>query len=326
MNWHKTNLCLILILCIIDVFLAITLYNTYKKTEFIPEALVEEAFENLSARGIHFDKEKTDTKKYQKSVYLYSSDLVYAEEMKAEAKESYTALISAIAHISGIPESSDPEQIQYFDIPGGTSVSVTDHNGKVLGSAIIEGMTGFEYTSADFDPTSLEKIIEKDRGYASCSAKPMNLPSSLISFFDKVYGGTVSGKAVHISEHDSGKVVTTILCADGIYVHNMILSFYIKSGKILYVSGDMFFSEPKKDTTVNITDGINILFNLPENTFGTVSVTSQHLEYALFETSRGNNYLVPAWIISYLSDDNDGKEEHIILNAITGNVLDRVIF
>ena len=33
MNWHKTNIALILILCIIDVFLAITLYNTYKKTQ-----------------------------------------------------------------------------------------------------------------------------------------------------------------------------------------------------------------------------------------------------------------------------------------------------
>lgn len=326
MNWHRTNLALIFILCIIDVFFAFTLYNTYKKTEFIPDDLLTEASENLSVRGIHFDKDTIDTKKHDKAVYLYSSELAFAEDMKDKAKESHSALIAAIDHLSGISDSGYNDGINYFDIPSGTSVSITDPDGNNIGSATVTGVTGFEYSASDFDSMGVREIIKADASYASCSAKAQKLPSAVRSFFEKVYGGTVSGKAVHISEYEGGKVVTTLLCADGVYIHNMVLSFYVKNGKILYVSGNMLFSEPAKYTDTEITDGINILFSLPENTYGTVNVTSQHLEYTLFEASANENYLVPSWIITYLADDNTGEEKHIILNAITGNVLDRVNF
>ncbi len=321
MNWHRTNLALIFILCIIDVFFAITLYNTYKKTEFVPDDLLTEAAENLSIRGIRFDNDIIDTKKHDKAVYLYSSELAFAEDMKDKAKDSHSALIAAIDHLSGISYG-----INYFDIPSGTSVSITDSDGNNIGSATVTGVTGFEYAVSNFDSSSVKEIIKADASYASCSARALKSPSAVRNFFEKVYGDTVSGKAVHISEYDGGKVVTTLLCADGVYIHNMVLSFYIKNGKILYVNGNMLFSEPTKYTDTEITDGINILFSLPENTYGTVNVTSQHLEYTLFEASSNENYLVPSWIITYLADDNTGEEKHIILNAITGNVLDRLKF
>lgn len=326
MNWHKTNLALILILCIIDIFLAIFLYNAYKKTELVPDNLIVEATENLAMRGITFDKETIDTKKHQKYVYLYSSDISFAKEMKEDAKNSSPSLISAITFLSGISENVETNSIKYFDIPTGTSVSVTDGEEKVLGSAAINGITGFEYTSAGFDSEKVAEIIKKDKIYADCSAKAQKLPSVIKSFFEKTYGGTVSGKAVHISEYDGGKVVTSLLCADGVYVHNMILSFYIKNNEILYVEGNMFFDEPTKDTDTRITDGINILFNLPENTDGDIYVTSQHLEYTLFEASSKQNYLVPSWIITYISSENTNEEKHIILNAITGSSIERVLY
>ena len=248
MNWHKTNIALILILILIDSFLAVALYNTYRKTELIPDQLIEEASENLSVRGINFDKAVIDRSIHKKSIYLYSSDAAFAETMKDGADNSHDSLYSAITYLSGVSDYEADDSFKFFDIPGGTSVAITGKDEKPLGSATIEGITGFEYSSPDFDSEKVRETVLNDRVYASCDAKSQNIPSVIKGFFEKVYGDTISAKAVHISECEGGRVVTTLLCADGVYVHNMILSFYIRHNDILYVTGEMFFSVPRKDT------------------------------------------------------------------------------
>ena len=40
MNWHKTNVALIIILVLINTFLAFTVFDTYKDTKILPDRCI----------------------------------------------------------------------------------------------------------------------------------------------------------------------------------------------------------------------------------------------------------------------------------------------
>lgn len=319
MSWHKTNLALIFILVAIDVFLAFMLYTSYRDSALLPADMITEAKENLSRSGIVFEDEVIDTSIYTKTVYLYSADMFFAEEMSGNAASTHPGLMTALSELSGQSLSTLSDTVQFFDIPDGTSITVLDKKGTHIATAQISDKTGFEFSL--FDASESEKS-------KSCSAKadelnaanlyatqPHDCPRAVKNFFKEVYGRDISAKELASEQTENGTFSMCVVTIDDSLVYDMPITFYIENGKILYVKGNIFFSKPKKAYNAKLTDGINILYKLPASSEKNITVSSQHMGYCFNDADNNETYLVPSWVIECSTDET---QETLVFNALTG--------
>lgn len=328
MNWHKTSVALIVILALIDIFLAIMLHGAYKEARFIPEKLVSEARENLETRGITFGDGAIDKAKYSRSVYRYSTELVFAEELKENARQTHPALLKIITQLTNISEKDISECVQFFDIPDGTSVSVFNKKGESEASAVITGDMKFEFCSANTDKDDISdcvsKLLSKDIANNVRSYDP---PAAVKTLFEKVYGDVISASAVASEETDNGTAVLCRLRADGSDIYGSKVCFYIEKGKILYIEGDIFFNTPETEYSAEIIDGINILYSIPKYFDGAFEIVSEKPAYIMISYNEKEKYIVPSWLIEFDSDGalhiggEGGKEtEFLLFNALNGEI------
>ena len=318
MNQHKTNIALIIILVLINVFLAFNLFDVYKETTILPDGVIFEAAENLEKSGITFEKDIIDNKYTAKSVYKYSPSMIFAEEMKENAQYTHPSLLSAIAYLSSQSTKELEDNVKYFDVPDGTSISVSDKNGKSKASVIITGNTGFEYSDTSFSSLVVVTEIKKSLSSIHDTDNKIRLHKEISGFFKSVYGTKIKAQCVKLSELDGGQLYTCLLTIDGDEIHDMPICFYIKNGKIIHVNGNLFFVSPKAEYSAKIIDGINILYSIPQFTEKNVSIVSQKHEYASTKLDDGQVYLFPVWKVECVID----SERHSpIFNALTGEYL-----
>ncbi len=322
MNWHKTNLALIIILVVIDIFLAVMLWETYRSTRFIPESLIDGATENLSQKNIILDKDMIDRNLYTKPVYLYSPGSAFAEKMKTSASETHPYLISVLAYLTDQTENSAEDSMQYFDIPDGTSISVFDKNGTPAASAVISGDLNFEYCDSGFDKTLISSEVSDLLEAEYINSEKTDCPDQIKKLTRAVYDDTLSVNAIKINDFKDGKLVLCMISVNGIDILDMKICFYIKDEKILYINGDFLFSKPVEEYSAALIDGINILYNITNESDETINILSQNLAYSVFDIENGSKYIVPCWIISYASSrNNPSNVDYMIFNALTGESL-----
>lgn len=318
MNWHKMNAALILILFAIDLFLAVMLFRTYRDTRLMPESLIEGAQQNLAEKGIRFEKEVIDRHLYEKPVYYYTAGSAFAEEMKGNAAVTHASLIGALCSLSGLTERELNENIQYFDIPDGTSISFAGKDGVPSASAVISGDTGFEYCAAAFSADGIAEDVRLSLD-APPPAEPQRAPKAVSEFFRRAYDGAVTHQTLDVRAVGDGTLVTSALCVGGGAVRNMRLCFYLENGSIRYVKGNMFFSKPVAEYVVKIIDGVNILYRLPDALSGDLSVGNEKLSCAAMDYE-GGSFIFPCWEITL--SENGGTQRRLFFNAVTGTYLD----
>ena len=315
MNWHKTNVALIAILLIIDAFLGIMLMREYRTARRLPEELINEAIENLSHREILFDEQNIDKNIYRKKVLNYSSKNLFAGEMKQNAEETHPCMLSALAFLSGQSVQSINETVQYFDIPGSTSVSVYKKDGSVFGTASIMGTHTLEFSKSDINTTKLkEKSISLVQS-TSFDMPEIFCPRIITDFINSVYDGELGIKAVTCDNFDSGKLYSCVYIGDGLEIDDFSVCFYVKNGNIEYVYGNFLFKKPSEEYNARLVDGINILYSLAERGIS-ANIISEKLAYSLINVDNGQTYIVPVWTISYIDSDNNINSA--TFNALTG--------
>lgn len=324
MNWHKTCAALIIILAVIDIFLAVMLHNAYTESKLIPEKLISEARENLASKGITFENGAIDKAKYSKSVYSYSAELVFAEELKENVQQTHPALLKIIAQLTGVAEKDISECVQFFDIPDGTSVSIFNKKGEPLGSAVITGDMRFEFCSEKIEKDKISAVVSKLLSEnIAIEARSFDCPDAVKSLFSKVYGERFSASAVMYEETADGTVVLCRLRADGSDIYGPKVCFYIEKGKILYIEGDIFFKTPEAEYSAVVTDGINILYSIPKYYEGDVKVISEKPSYIVISYNEKEKYIVPSWIVECETEDensDENKTEFLLFNALTGEI------
>ena len=318
MNQHKTNLALIIILALINIFLAVNLVSTYKETKILPDDLVTEAKENLASRNITFDTDIVDKKYNTKSVYKYSSSIIFAEEMKENAQYTHPALLSALSYLSSQSSKDLDDNVKYFDVPDGTSVSISDKDGNSKASAIITGNSGFEYSDASFNSLVVVTEIKNSLSNLPKSTENIKPHKEISGFFKSVYGTKIKARCLKLSELDGGQLYTCILTIDGDDINGMPICFYIKNGKILHVNGNIFFVSPKFEYSAKLIDGINILYSLRQFTDKPALVLSQKHEYSSVKLENGEVYIFPVWRIECIIDSQTHTP---IFNALTGEYM-----
>lgn len=315
MNQHKTNVALIFILILVNVFLAFNLLDAYKETQILPDSLISEAKENLVSHGITFDESIIDKKYNTKTVYKYSSGITFAEEMKENAKYTHPHLLSAIAYLSSQSEKDAENNIKYFDVPDGTSVSITGKDGNLTASAIITGNTGFEYTDVSFSSLVVVTEIKNSLSNIPESNEKIRLHKEISGFFKDVYGTRINARCVSLSELDGGRLYTCLVTVDGDDINDMPICFYVKNGKIQHINGNIFFVTPKAEYSAKLIDGINILYSISEFTDKPCEVLAQKHEYSTVKLENGEIYIFPVW---RLKCDIDGQTFTPVFNALTG--------
>ncbi len=315
MNLHRTNLALIIILILINIFLAFTVFNTYKNTMILPDGLISEASENLAAQGITFDERIIDKKYNTKTVYKYTSSMIFAEEMKDSAQYTHPCLINAIAYLSSQSKQELEDTVRYFDVPDGTSISISSKNGNAEASAMITGQTEFEYSSAKFNSLVVVTEIKNTLSKLPATDENIRLHKSISEFFKEVYGAKIKARCLKLQELDGGQLYTCILTIDGDDINGMPLCFYIKNGKILHVSGNLFFVSPKAEYSTKLIDGINILYSIRQYTSKNATLLSQKHEYSTITLENDGIYIYPVW---RLECEIGQKNEAPIFNALTG--------
>ncbi|MBE6571241.1 MAG: hypothetical protein E7656_03200 [Ruminococcaceae bacterium] len=319
MNWHKTNIALIIILILIDTFLAFTVLDTYKDTKILPDRLLVEAKENLAASGITFEDNIIDKEYSTKTVYKYSSSMIFAEEMKENAKYTHPCLLSAISFLSSQSMQNIENRIKYFDVPDGTSISVSGDDDTVKASAIITGQTGFEYSDARFNSLVVLTEIKNSLSKLPETSEKLDLHKKINDFFKEVYGSKIKARCLEKQELDGGELFTCILTIDGDDINGMPVCFYIRDEKILHVSGNLFFVSPDAEYSAKLIDGINILYSIPRFHSGDVSVLSQKHEYSTVSLENDGVYIFPVWRIECETENGIKKP---LFNALTGEYIE----
>ena len=316
MSWHKLNLALIAVLILIDTFLGFTLYNTYKKVKILPDDMITEARENLSHAGIGFDTDTIDRKYHTRIVYKYTASEAYAEEMKQNAKKTHPCLLTALEVLSSQSSDELADSIQYFDVPDGTSVSVS---GKLHATAKITGKTDFEYSEDSFSSPVVVTKIRENLAQSFYPTETPQTPDIVSDFFDSVYGGKIGARCILSEQLDGGMLYTCLLTVDGDMINGMPACFFVRDERIVHLKGNLFFSIPEDEYETKIIDGVNILYNLKDSVSSPVDVMSQHHEYATLEHDNGSVYVFPVWKIAVRC--SDGTLDFPIFNALTGERL-----
>ncbi len=319
MNWHKINITLIIVLLLINTFLAFTLHKTQKKVTALPDDLVAQAKENLETSGIVFETDVIDKTYHTKTVYKYTARTAYAEEMKQNAATTHPCLLNALSVLLSKSTQDIEKIIQYFDVPDGTSVSISDSAGGSEASAIITGKTNFEYSDSSFASPAVVTKIRENLSLQSSGNENIKTPKIIKDFFEKVYGTKISARCTNIEDVDEGILYTCILTVDGDDIYRMPICFFVKNEKIVHLNGNLFFSLPDTEYETKIIDGINILYNLKETASAKTEVISQQHEYAMIELENDGIYIFPVWKIGCRM--SDGTLSFPVFNALTGKQL-----
>lgn len=324
MNWHKTNLALIAILLLINIFMAIMLVNAFRETRLVPREMIELSRENLKSKGIGFSDEAIDKKIQNQKVYTFSSSVLLHET--EDGQQSRQCLVNAMAYLSKKNRQSIEEQIQYFEIPQGITASINEKDGTPAISVMLSGKSSadtpdFRYIRNGFDYESNAEEILSIYSYSN-NMNSVLPPAEISEFFNSVYGGEVGFSAK--SYKKSGDI-RTYLCSytiDDTEIADMSAVFCIQNGKLVYISGDFLFNIPNAEYTARIVDGVNILFGI-ENVQNNISIQSEHIVYSVFETDGTKNHLVPVWVINYIEHghDNSGEIKSFVFNALTGKTI-----
>ena len=319
MNWHKTNVALIIILVLINTFLAFTVFDTYKDTKILPDRFLLEAKENLAASGITFEEDVIDKEYGTKTIYKYSSSMIFAEEMKENAKYTHPCLLSALSFLSSRSKQDMENRVRYFDVPDGTSISVSGEDGTVKASAIITGQTGFEYSDARFNSLVVLTEIKNSLSKLPETSEKLELHKKISDFFKEVYGTKIKARCLEKKELDGGELFTCILTVDGDDINGMPVCFYVRDEKILHVSGNLFFVSPDAEYSAKLIDGINILYGIPSFCDGEVLVLSQKHEYSTVSLENDGVYIFPVWRIEC---ETESGIERPLFNALTGEYIE----
>lgn len=319
MNWHKTNIALIAILLVIDIFLGIMLVREYKAARRLPAEMISEARENLVQRNISFDEQSIDKNIYTKKVFSYSSKSLFAGEMRQNAKDTHPCLLSALAFLSGQTVQNIDETVQYFDIPGSTSISVYKKDGSVLATASVVGTHTLEFSRPHVDGSKLKEKASSLARDVSFDMPEIPCPRIIYDFINSVYGGQIGIKAIHTEDFDGGNFYTCVYSGDGLEIKDLSVCFFIKSGEIDYISGNFLFDKPYAEYNARLVDGINILYSLAE-LGADANVVSEKLAYSILNQENGETYIVPVWTISYKDSNNNLCSA--TFNALTGKQMD----
>lgn len=321
MNWHKTNLALIAILLLINIFMAIMLVGAYRDTRLVPKEMIALSHENLASKGIYFKDETIDKEiRYQK-VYTFSPAVLLHETEDGE--KTRECLVNALSHLSKKSRQTIEEQVQYFEIPEGITASVNEKDGTPIISVMLSGKTSIDkpdlrYIKTGFDYESSAEEIDSINSYQS-DMKSISCPVEISNFIKAIYDGEIG---ISVKSYKKSGSFHTYLCAytiDGIEISDMSAVFCIQDGTLVYISGDFLFNLPKAEYIARTVDGINILFGI-EGIQNDISIQSEHIVYSVFETDGAKNYLVPTWVVNYIEKDNenDGQPKAFIFNALTG--------
>lgn len=315
MNWHKTNLALIAILLVIDIFLGIMLRNEYRSAKLLPDDMISEASENLKEKGIVFDEHVIDKELYKKRVYSYTSHILFAEEMRQNAEKTHPYLVAALAHLSGQSIQGINQSLQYFDIPGSTSVSVLKKDETVFATASVIGESEFEFSKPEIDSELMRNKSVSVCEKLSFGMKEIACHNSVTSFINYVYNGVLGIKPIYSEAFDGGTLYVCAYTSEGIEIDGLSICIYVKNGSIEYIYGDFFFSKLSSEYDAKLVDGINILYSLVESE-KTADIISEKLAYAVIDVNNGQQYLVPVWIIEY--ENGNGEQISLTFNALTG--------
>lgn len=322
MNWHKTNLALIAILLLINIFMAVMLTNAYRDTRFVPREMVVQSRENLGARGIHFDDDAIDMEIKNQKVYTFSNEVLLHEAEDGE--QSRRCLVNALSHLSKKSRQSTIENTQYFEIPEGITATVTEKDGTPIISVMISGKTNrenpdFRYLNNEFDYAAHASAIAQAYSYQT-DMKSVSLPDEISSFIKAVYDGEID---VSLKSYQISGDTEVCLCSytiDGIEISDMSSVFCIRENELVYICGDFFFNIPKAEYSARTVDGINVLFGITDIQ-NEISILSEHIEYSVFETETLRYYLVPNWVVKYREIRDTSSEqlaESFTFNALTG--------
>lgn len=322
MNWHKTNLALIAILLLINIFMAIMLVDTYKDTRLIPKEMISLSRENLESKGIFFKDDSIDKEIKNQKVYTFSDSVLLHETEDGE--QSRKSLVNALAFLSGKSRQNVLDNVQYFEIPEGITAAITEKDGSTLTSVMISGKTSesdtdFRYIKPGFDYNNYASAIGSIYSYQN-DVKSISCPGVISSFVKNSYDGEIG---VLVKSHQKSGDIQTYLCSytiDGIEIKDMSTVFCIQNGKLVFISGNFFFDLPKAEYSARTVDGVNILFGI-ENIPQEISIVSEHMVYSVLKTENSKNYLVPTWVVSYQENDTKSTEQTIktiTFNALTG--------
>ncbi len=313
MNWHKTNLALIVILLIIDVMVGTALLFERKSALYLPDDMLSEARENLLVKGIDTN-DSVDTRVLSSSVYLYETENAYAEIMRDTAAETHTSLLATLAVLTEKSDTYIAENINYFDLPNGLSLSLGS-DGETLAAATVSGKCRFEFFDSDFSENPFSSLsIEAFDG----TAKTRYVKKEIDEFFTRVYGESVGFRLLGESEKDDLLLAACRLTVEKCDLADTVLYFAFRDKKIVGVCGDLLFSPPKAAYNAEILDGISILYHLDSEASAEepITILSETPVYTFLPYDSLKYYLIPTWEIRY--EKADGTVETKRLNALTG--------
>ena len=167
-----------------------------------------------------------------------------------------------------------------------------------------------------------DDVIVVKEFYSHCNNRNSQQKKVFEYLIIGIFNNKIKQNDSKINDFKDGKLVLCMLSVNGIDILDMKICFYIKDEKILYINGDFLFGKPVEEYSAALIDGINILYNITNESDETINILSQNLAYSVFDIENGSKYIVPCWIISYASSKNNPSNvDYMIFNALTGESL-----
>ena len=309
MNWGKTKTLLIVLLIAANL-LAFSMYVglKYDRT-MLPEEMIENAIENLSARGVTVQNGAIMREK--QSIPIYTAVKEKPENCMKRIERVLDVLINNEGEyyekkvpdgIAAVKKAADGEASAFL-----TSNSRLTAISSEISDSEREGVLGVDFSAVNSENQTADK---------SCM-KPVK------RFYQAVAKSTKRGMAsfgfrtLEVREHGDGTIVFCVQTADDIDLPAYTARFYFSSDdELLLADGEFFIGEAEKAYSAALLDGINLIYRMELSEVS--EIISESNAFSVIAIEGDSNYFVPSYSVIY--KDKNGNIVNHIYDSVTGEL------
>lgn len=321
MNWKNFKIIVIVLLLILNIFIAFMLKDTYESTAFLSSDLILQSAANLETKGLYIEPSAIEKKIPEMYVYSYEQNIRYSNESYENYQKDYPFIQKLF---SGIVQKNKKYEPNFFSIPSGISISVNEKNSDVpLGVISFTNDFDIEYINSEFSSENIDGYIAYDIFSAGNEDISKNDEKIVKKFFTSLYGKVGAGKYYKILGAENSPCGLVISCAmkiDGYEVCDKILNFCISDGKIMYIKGSWCFLPHEKSYDCDLIDGVNILYKTEKEN---ITVLSEKMAYLSIKYENGKYFVIPTWILKYTYAGGDAI--NCLVDAVIGETHSEIL-
>ena len=271
MKSFQLKLILILLFLSVNIFFVFKLWELYNSKNVFTKDEISQAVSVLCEKGVNISVDKVITKKNVPDVIKLNFNSSSSEGIaKRVMREKYsTFTVPDGFSYTGSSESLSFKQdysITYTYTP--SNITKEDVLKKLNTSTAVE-------KSGKKETERLTKTL-----FSDINSEPYKV--SLIPLRSTVVDGITyieAIEAVDLYKIEKAKIIAAV-----------------KDGKLLYLSGTLFFAEGYEDYSSNAFDSINILFEIDEKES---EITSMEIIYSFVFDEKDSVYLAPSYAFTY---------------------------